>query len=70
MSNMKKEVSQPVMIGILVVLGILLVGGFIVANGGIGGPPPVSPKELTPEELRDDEPARRGQPGYRERTDE
>lgn len=67
---MKKEVSQPMMIGILVVLAIVLVGGFIVANGGIGGPKPVSPKELSPEELRDDEPPRRGQPGYKERIDE
>ncbi len=67
---MKKEVSQPVMIGVLVVLAILLIGGFIAANGGIGGPKPVSTKELTPEELRDDEPLRRGQPGYKERIDE
>jgi hypothetical protein len=70
MSNMKKEVSQPVMIGILVVLAILLVGGFIIANGGIGGQKPVSPKDLSPEELRDDEPPRRGQPGYKERIDD
>lgn len=70
MANMKKEINQPVVIGILVVLAILLVGGFIVANGGIGGQPPVKASDLSPEELRDDEPPRRGQPGYKERIDE
>lgn len=65
---MKKEVSPAVLIVVIVVALVILVGGGLLATGSLGGPKPVSPKELSPEELRDDDPPRRGQPGYRERT--
>jgi len=66
---MKKEVSPAVMIAIIVVALILIVGGGLVATGSVGGGgKPVSPADLSPEELRDADPPRPGQPGYQQRT--
>lgn len=66
---MKKEVSPAVMIAIIVVALILIVGGGLVATGTIGGGgQKVNPADLSPEELRDDDPPRPGQPGYQQRT--
>jgi len=62
---MRKEIN-PI---ILIVLLVLVVGGaiaaFVVSNNASAAK--VDLKKLDPADLRDDEPIKRGQPGYRER---
>lgn len=64
---MKKEVSPGVIIAII---GLVVVGiaAFFIFSGGGSGTEKVDVKKLDPKDLRDEDPVRRGQPGYRERT--
>jgi predicted nucleotidyltransferase len=64
---MKKEIHPGVFIAVLV----LLIGGAIVAfmmSGGGSDTKKVDVKSLDPASLLDEEPPKRGEPGYRERT--
>ncbi len=63
---MKKEIHPGVFIAVLV----LLIGGAVVAFMMSGGASTqkVDVKSLDPAELRDEDPPKRGEPGYRERT--
>ena len=62
---MKKEIHPGVFIAVLV----LLIGGAVVAfmMSGAGATDKVDIKTLDPSEFKDEDPPRRGEPGYRER---
>lgn len=63
---MKKEIHPAVIVAAIV----LLVGGVIAFFMMSGNAPTekVDIKTLDPESLKDPEPVKRGQPGYKERT--
>lgn len=63
---MKKEIHPAVIVAALVLILGGLVAGFMLQ--GRGSSDKVDIKTLSPEELQDPEPARRGDPGYSERT--
>ncbi|MBL8041150.1 MAG: hypothetical protein JNM04_07360 [Chthonomonas sp.] len=61
-----KEIPPGVFIGVIVVL-VLIIGGWFFLSGS-ASPAKVDLNKLDPRDLRDEDPIRRGQPGYRERT--
>jgi hypothetical protein len=65
---MKKEISPGAIVAIIGVLVLAIAAFFIFGGGGGAGTEKVDLKKLDPKDLRDDEPIKRGQPGYRERT--
>jgi hypothetical protein len=64
---MKKEISPA---AIIAIIGLVVAGvaAFFIFGGGGGAPAKVDLKTIDPKDLRDEDPIRRGQPGYRERT--
>lgn len=64
---MKKEISPAVIVAIIIAV-VAGVGAIYVFGTGAGGPGKVDLKKIDPKDLRDEDPIRRGQPGYRERT--
>lgn len=65
---MKKELSPGIIIAIIGVVVVGIAAFFIFGGGGGAGTEKVDLKKLDPKDLRDEDPIRRGQPGYRERT--
>jgi hypothetical protein len=63
---MKKEISPGAIFAIIGVLVVGIVAFFIFGGGGSSGAK-VDLKKLDPKDLRDEDPIKRGQPGYRER---
>jgi|GEM_PF-2458762 len=60
-----KEIPQGVFIAVVAVVVLIIVGWFIMSGNASSAK--VDLKKLDPRDLRDEEPIRRGQPGYRER---
>lgn len=63
---MKKEIHP----GVIAAVAVLLIGGLIAFFMSQGSAPSekVDVKTLDPQSLRDPEPIKRGEPGYKERT--
>ena len=64
---MKKEISPGAIIAIIGVLVVGIGAFFIFGGGGGGAGGKVDLKKIDPKDLRDEDPIKRGQPGYRER---
>lgn len=60
-----KEIPQGVFFAIIAVVVLILAGWFFVSTRASSEK--VDLKKLDPRDLRDEDPIRRGQPGYRER---
>ena len=65
---MKSEIKPGVIAAVVIALVVVIAGVYAFAGGGLGGPEKIDIKKLDPKELRDENPPRRGDPNYRERT--
>ncbi|MGV3618124.1 MAG: hypothetical protein ACO1SV_22590 [Fimbriimonas sp.] len=67
---MKNEVKPGIVIAIIAVVVLGAAGFFMIAGNGpsVGGPDKIDIKTIDPAILRDENPKRPGQPGYKERT--
>jgi nitrogen fixation-related uncharacterized protein len=62
---MKKEIHPGVLVAVIALVAIGIGAAFFISSSQSGQK--VDLKSIDPRDLRDDEPIRRGQPGYRER---
>lgn len=61
-----KEIPPAVFIGVIVFLVVVVVGWFSLTQ--FRSVTPLKVSQLDPKDLADEDPPKRGQPGYRERT--
>jgi hypothetical protein len=66
---MKKEINPAIFFAVIAVI-VIGAAAFYFVGGGGGAGGQVDVKQLDPKDLKDEEPPRRGQPGYRERIDQ